>query len=143
VPFSVAPPMHNLSVFGMEPQCFLGHDVMLLVRSSGLDRPLARVMKRSFDVVFSALALAALSPILLFIMALVKLDGGPAFYKHRRIGLNGEVFYCYKFRSMVAKSEAVLREYLAKNPAARTEWLRDRKLRNDPRITKIGSLLRR
>jgi len=143
IPFSVAPPMHNLSVFGMEPQCFLGHDVMLLVRNSGLDRPLSRLIKRSFDVVFSAMSLLFFSPLMLLLAGVVKLDGGPAFYKHRRIGLNGEIFYCYKFRSMAVKNEALLRDYLAKHPAARTEWMRDRKLRHDPRITLVGRFLRR
>jgi Undecaprenyl-phosphate galactose phosphotransferase WbaP len=143
IPFSVSPPMHNLSVFGMVPQCFLGHDVMLLVRNSGLDRPLSRFIKRSFDVAMSSLGLLALSPVLLLTTIAVKLDGGPALYRHKRVGLQGQVFYCLKFRSMVAKSDVVLRDHLAKNAEARIEWMRDHKLRRDPRITMVGSFLRR
>ena len=143
IPFSVAPPMHNLSVFGMVPQCFFGHDVMLLVRNSGLDRPLSRFIKRGFDVTIASLGLLALSPVLLLTTIAVRMDGGPALYRHKRVGLQGKVFTCLKFRSMVAKSDVVLRDHLAKNAEARIEWMRDRKLRKDPRITMIGAFLRR
>ncbi|HEU0117738.1 MAG TPA: undecaprenyl-phosphate galactose phosphotransferase WbaP [Alphaproteobacteria bacterium] len=143
IAFSVAPPMHNLSVVGMMPQCFLGHDIMLLARNSGLEQPLPRILKRTFDLFFATLGLIVLSPFLLLVAALIKLDGGDAFYRHRRIGLNGKVFSCLKFRSMVVNSDAVLSKYLDANPVAKAEWLRDHKLRKDPRTTRIGRLLRR
>jgi Undecaprenyl-phosphate galactose phosphotransferase WbaP len=143
VPFSVSPPMHNLSVSGMTPQSFLGRDVMLLARNNGLDRPLPRMIKRSFDIVVASTALLLLSPVILALMLIVKLDGGVAFYRHKRIGLRGEVFSCLKFRSMVAKSDTALSRYLEKYPEARAEWMRDHKLREDPRITRIGRFLRR
>jgi len=143
VPFSVSPPMQNLSVYGMTPQCFLGHDVMLLTRNNGLDRPLPRFIKRAFDVTVSIGTMIVLSPVLALLALLVKLDGGPALYRHDRIGLNGDVFSCLKFRSMVQKSDEVLAQHLAKYPLAQAEWNRDHKLRKDPRITRLGKILRR
>src|SRR5262249_9084846 len=128
---------------GMVPHSFLGRDVMLLARNTGLDRPLPRLFKRSFDVVVSSATLLAASPLIALLALIVKLDGGPAFYRHKRIGLNGQVFSCLKFRSMVAKSDEVLQAYLDKYPLAKAEWNRDHKLRNDPRITIAGRILRR
>ncbi len=143
IPFSVSPPLQNLPVLGMVPQYFFNHDVMLLTRSHGLDQPLQRFFKRLFDIVVASLALMIFSPIFLALTAIVKLDGGGAFFQHKRLGLNGKAFRCLKFRSMVTNADIVLHKTLAENPAAREEWQRDHKLRNDPRITFIGGILRR
>ena len=70
-------------------------------------------------------------------------DGGPIFYAQTRIGYNGRVFKCMKFRSMLVDSDARLRKLLAESPEAQAEWDRDHKLRDDPRITALGSFLRR
>jgi Undecaprenyl-phosphate galactose phosphotransferase WbaP len=143
IPFSVSPPLQNLPVLGMVPQYFFNHDVMLLTRSHGLDQPLQRFFKRTFDIITASVALAVFSPVFLALYAMVKMDGGPAFFAHKRLGLNGKAFRCLKFRSMVTNGDAVLSKTLAENPAARDEWQRDHKLRNDPRITFIGGILRR
>ena len=143
VPFAVAPPVHNLSVVGAIPHSFLGRDVILLARNSGLDRPLYRFMKRCFDVTVATLALVALSPVILLLALLVRRDGGQAFYRHKRIGRDGKVFACLKLRSMIAQSDSVLGRYLKQHPAAMAEWQRDHKLRDDPRVTKVGAFLRR
>ncbi len=79
---------------------------------------------------------------LLFSFA-IKMDGGSAFYVQKRIGRNGTVFNCLKFRSMVENGDDVLDQYLAANPAAKTEWDRDQKLKSDPRVTKVGKVLRK
>ncbi|HBU4505768.1 TPA: UDP-phosphate galactose phosphotransferase, partial [Klebsiella pneumoniae] len=73
----------------------------------------------------------------------VKKDGGPAIYGHERIGKNGKPFKCLKFRSMVTNSNEVLKELLLSNEEAKEEWDATFKLKNDPRITKIGHFLRR
>ena len=65
------------------------------------------------------------------------------FFAHTRVGRHGRLFRCFKFRTMVPNAAEVLAELLARDPAARAEWARDRKLRNDPRITPIGRLLRK
>ncbi|MGE3623929.1 MAG: undecaprenyl-phosphate galactose phosphotransferase WbaP [Bdellovibrionales bacterium] len=143
VPFSVSPPLQNLPVLGMVPQYFFNHDVMLLTSSHGLDQPLQRFFKRAFDLVVASTALLVFSPFFLLLTALVKIDGGPAFFRHKRLGLNGKAFGCLKFRSMVIHGDEVLHRCLANDPAAREEWQRDHKLRNDPRVTFIGKILRR
>jgi undecaprenyl-phosphate galactose phosphotransferase len=70
-------------------------------------------------------------------------DGGKAFFAHSRVGRHGELFRCYKFRTMISTSSEVLARLLAEDPEARAEWERDHKLRNDPRITPVGRFLRR
>jgi Undecaprenyl-phosphate galactose phosphotransferase WbaP len=99
--------------------------------------------KRLFDVV-GAIALALLlSPLLLVVgMALVR-DRGPIIYSHSRTGRHGRTFGCLKFRTMVPDAERVLRDLLHHDPKLQQEWIRDQKLRNDPRVTAIGRFLRR
>ncbi|HEY4067835.1 MAG TPA: sugar transferase [Burkholderiaceae bacterium] len=70
-------------------------------------------------------------------------DGAPVLFAHYRVGHNGKLFRCLKFRSMLRNSEQVLADLLRDDPQARAEWARDQKLANDPRITGIGHLLRR
>ncbi|HCD8637114.1 TPA: sugar transferase, partial [Escherichia coli] len=70
-------------------------------------------------------------------------DGGPAIYSHERIGKGGKIFKCLKFRSMVTNSKEVLEDLLSKDIQAKQEWEATFKLKNDPRITKIGHFLRR
>lgn len=91
---------------------------------------------------------AALAPIwvpLVYTLALIVRMGskGKAFYSQQRLGLDGETFHCWKLRSMVANADQVLEKYLAENPELQDEWDRDHKLKNDPRITWIGKILRK
>jgi Undecaprenyl-phosphate galactose phosphotransferase WbaP len=75
---------------------------------------------------------------------LVRLDSpGPLFYRHSRIGKDGRMFRMLKFRTMVIDADVVLEEYLLKHPELRLEWEESQKLKNDPRITRIGKFLRR
>lgn len=143
VPFSVSPPLRHLPVLGMTPQYFFNHDVMLMTRSSGLEQPLHCFIKRALDILVSCAALIALSPMMLTLAALVKRDGGPAFFGHSRVGRGGRPFPCLKFRSMVMNGEEALARHLAENPEARAEWHATRKLKDDPRITSLGDFLRR
>ncbi|RFC65761.1 sugar transferase [Mesorhizobium denitrificans] len=102
------------------------------------------VWKRLFDVVAATSALILLSPLFLFVAALVKYDdGGRIFFGHRRIGQGGNEFRCLKFRTMVPNSEEVLSSYLRRNRAARIEWQATRKLKRDPRVTPLGRVLRK
>jgi exopolysaccharide production protein ExoY len=78
------------------------------------------------------------------IAALVKFsDHGPVLYGHRRIGHNGRTFKCLKFRTMAVNGDEVLRNYLRDNPQAAEEWRATRKLKNDPRVTVVGTVLRK
>ena len=102
-----------------------------------------RIIKRIFDVLISGISLILLSPLFLIIALSIKLNSkGKVFYKHKRIGKNGEYIYLYKFRSMYSDSKERLEEML-KDPKIKKEWEENFKLSNDPRITKIGALLRK
>jgi Undecaprenyl-phosphate galactose phosphotransferase WbaP len=83
-------------------------------------------------------------PLIIAIAALIKLTSpGPAFFGQRRYGRKGEPFMAWKFRSMAADASQVLEQCLASDPALLEEWRRSHKLRNDPRVTRIGRFLRR
>jgi putative colanic acid biosysnthesis UDP-glucose lipid carrier transferase len=100
--------------------------------------------KRFFDIVFSVLVLAAAFPLLLLIALLIKLDSrGPVFYRHRRITTSGREFECLKFRTMIVDADRQLEGILAADTQLREEWERTYKLKNDPRVTRIGRFLRR
>ncbi len=99
--------------------------------------------KRLFDLVFVAVIAVPVTVVLIVLSVIVALDGRAPFYVQQRIGRNGRVFRMYKLRSMVANADQVLETYLANNPAARAEWDRNQKLRNDPRVTWFGRLLRK
>ncbi len=100
--------------------------------------------KRSFDVIFSLLVILCSLPFTLLIAVLIKLsDGGPVFFKHKRITVTGKTFNCLKFRSMRVGADKMLKTILAENPEMRAEWEATFKLKNDPRVTAIGRFLRK
>lgn len=106
--------------------------------------PIGGLVKRTFDITAAGLALIVFSPLFLMIMALVKLtDKGPAFYGHGRIGHRGRVFKCLKFRTMAVNGDELLRKHLRENPEAAEEWRKTRKLKDDPRVTAVGLVLRK
>jgi exopolysaccharide production protein ExoY len=99
---------------------------------------------RALDVTVALSILIFALPLLIVIAVLVRMqDGGRAVFAHERIGRNGRMFKCLKFRSMVLDADRRLAELLASDPYARAEWERDHKLKNDPRITRVGAFLRR
>jgi exopolysaccharide production protein ExoY len=111
----------------------------------GLERDrkaLFPIAKRALDIIGAGVGLVMLAPFFLFVALMVRADGGPAFFAHQRVGRGGKLFGCLKFRSMVIDSQARLEALLANDPAARAEWDATRKLKNDPRITRIGRFLR-
>ncbi|ARM89742.1 exopolysaccharide production protein ExoY [Rhizobium sp. CIAT894] len=103
-----------------------------------------RSSKRALDLLMAITALILLSPLLLLVAMIVKFsDRGPIFYSHTRIGFGGAPFGCLKFRTMKTDASAQLAELLQNNPAARSEWEATHKLKDDPRITAVGEILRR
>ena len=101
------------------------------------------ITKRFFDFFASLLGLIIISPVLLIICLLIKFSSkGPAIYSHSRYGRNGKTFPAYKFRSMVQNADNILKDFLEKNPEQK-EWEENQKLKNDPRITWIGKILRK
>ncbi len=143
VPIGLVPVLHGLPVTGFRQHYFFGHDLAMLVSKSNLTAPFNRLLKCVFDQLVAATFVVLLGPLLLGLAMMVRADGGPALYRHRRVGAGGRMFSCIKFRTMVVDAERQLRELLVADPHARAEWDADQKLTNDPRITKIGLFLRR
>ena len=100
-------------------------------------------LKRSFDFAAAAAILMMFLPLILFVGFVLLTQGRPLLIRHRRIGRGGQSFPCLKFRTMVVDAEAVLQRHLAENPAAREEWDSSHKLKDDPRITALGRVLRK
>jgi len=108
-----------------------------------LRRPVWGRVKRMMDVA-GALALGvALSPLILATMVLLRREGAGILFRHRRVGLGGRSFSCLKFRTMVPDADHVLWEVLDRSPELKSEWLRNHKLKDDPRVTAVGRFLRR
>ena len=104
----------------------------------------ARCFKRMFDLLLTLLAAPLIVPISLLIAALIKIDScGPVLIKVRSLGQHHSTFYKYKFRTMGVDAEKVLENLLATNPEIRREYEATYKIRNDPRVTRFGRLLRR
>lgn len=100
--------------------------------------------KRRFDLIFSVAVLIATLPLTLLIALAVKLsDGGPVFYRHKRIAAAGKNFNCLKFRTMRVGADRELKKLLENDEQLRREWDQSYKLKNDPRVTAIGRFLRR
>lgn len=103
-------------------------------------RPIYHALKRFFDIVASAIGLIMLSPLFLFLIIKIKHeDGGPAFYSQERIGKNGKPFKMYKFRSMVVNADKLLDQLEDQNEVEGAMF----KMKDDPRITKIGHTIRK
>lgn len=99
--------------------------------------------KRALDVAVAVLSIPFVVPIVLVLALLVALDGHNPFYWQRRVGRKGHSFQLLKLRTMIVDADAKLEAYLSKNPTARAEWDAHQKLKNDPRITIFGRILRR
>ena len=123
----IAPKLTDIMVRGAR-NITLFDTPLLLVKGTGLT-PAERVAKRTMDIVLSALALLILSPVMLLVAAAIKLeDGGPVFYRQKRMTRNGREFDILKFRSMVVDAEKYAGAVLATD--------------NDPRITRVGRIIR-
>ncbi len=101
-------------------------------------------LKRGFDIILGLCGFLLSLPLMIFVGLLVCLDSpGPPLYRSTRIGRGGVIFKMWKFRSMVDGADEVLVQHLADNPDARQEWDLNQKLKNDPRITRLGRVLRK
>ena len=108
------------------------------------DEPLGGAAKRVLDVTLVILSLPLLLPLMLMLAVLLKLtDPGPLLYGHKRVGFRGRTFSCWKFRTMVVDGDAMLARYLAANPDEALAWATQRKLDCDPRVTRVGAVLRK
>jgi len=140
---SVIPTLRGVPLYGTDMAYIFSHEVMILRVNNNLAKRTSRFLKRAFDIVGALSIIIMLLPALLVLGFLVGRDGGPPIYGHERVGMNGRKFKCLKFRSMVINSKEVLEEVLRTDPVARAEWDKDFKLKNDPRITKVGHFIRK
>lgn len=113
------------------------------LRRPGGDLPKGGRVKRAMDIVIASGTLLIAAPIMIGVAALIYLKmGRPVIFSHPRVGFNGSIFHCYKFRTMVSDADKRLNDYLARDPDARHLWRETQKLRRDPRVTPLGRLLR-
>ncbi|MDM9646370.1 sugar transferase [Rhizobium sp. S163] len=110
----------------------------------GSGSALGGVAKYILDTTLAVAGLVVLLPMIAMLIVIVlMLQGRPVFIAHRRIGKNGVMFACLKFRTMVINADQVLTRHLADNPRSREEWNATRKLRKDPRVTPFGAIMRK
>jgi exopolysaccharide biosynthesis polyprenyl glycosylphosphotransferase len=134
--------IHNkvLSFSGLSPKLyFLNHQFFISFRNTP-ENYLALKIKGTLDFFFSLLALILISPVILFIAIAIKLDdGGPVFFKQTRVGRHGRLFKCLKFRTMITNAEEVKENIMDLNEQDGPVF----KIKNDPRITRVGKVLRK
>lgn len=140
----VVPDLFGMPVMGAEADYFFNDRFLGLRLKNNLASSANIFLKRTFDLTVGSVILVLLLPFMTLITLTVKLDSpGPAFFAHRRIGRNGREFMCYKFRTMVMNAQEVLDRLLKENPVLCADWERDFKLKDDPRITRVGRFLRK
>ena len=141
--FSIIPPLKGVPLIGAEISPIFRHDVLHLKVKTNHSCWKANLSKRIFDIIIATVALILLSPMLLIVAALIKSDGGSVFFSQRRAGFKGSTFGCLKFRSMCTDSDDVLQRLLASDDKLRKEYRDTQKLKDDPRITGIGKIIRK
>lgn len=109
------------------------------------DKKINKFFKRFFDILGALVGTIILIPltIIIYIANLISKDNGPLFYCQERIGKDGKIFKMYKYRSMVVGADEKLQEYLEENEEAKKEYREYKKLKKDPRVTKVGEFIRR
>lgn len=138
------PDLKSIPLIGMELHHFFYEQILFLEIKSNLVRPHNIFFKRAFDMLssFLLLVICFIPMFLISILIMISSQGNPLFMQSR-IGKNGKPFKMYKFRTMHKDAEQILKDLLEKDEKLRTEWETYWKLKNDPRVTKIGSFLRK
>lgn len=122
----------------------LAHQISSISHHQPLGSILQRATKQGIDRLIALFALVFFAPFLLIIAGLIiVLDGRPVVFSQMRVGLDGRLFRCYKFRTMVRNADRALADLLSSDPAAREEWRLTQKLTNDPRVSCLGAFLRK
>lgn len=141
---SFVPDMFGIPVSNISARGLMEEQAVILRIKNNLARKSNRVAKRIFDIVATVCGGFLILPIMVIVAILIYVDlPGPIVFGHKRVGQRGKEFSCYKFRSMAPNVEEALDIYLKENPAVREEWERDFKLKDDPRVTRIGKFLRK
>lgn len=139
----IVPDLKGIALQNSELMHLFSEQLFLIRVQNNLKLWQNRLLKRSFDFILSTLLLPALIPVILFIAILIKLDSpGPVFFRQVRQGRSGKPFNVWKFRTMYVDAKQRLNEILEKDPEQKKEWEMYYKLKNDPRISRVGKLLR-
>ncbi len=138
------PNFTDLGFFNAELSFLFSGRLSLVRIMNPLSSYFARFLKRGMDLILSTVFLLLTSPLMILIALAIKLDSkGPVLFCQERVGRGGRVFRIYKFRTMYEDAEDRLEACLAEDPERRRKWLIYRKLDNDPRVTRVGRVLRR
>lgn len=138
------PDITGIAVSGTELRHFFREQTMIIEIKNNLANPLIYLVKRLIDYLAGMAITVLLLPLMFAIALLIRLDSkGPAILRQKRIGKRAKEFYCHKFRTMHPDAEESLRKILESDTAAREEYEKYWKLSDDPRITRIGKILRK
>ncbi|MFZ5906044.1 MAG: undecaprenyl-phosphate galactose phosphotransferase WbaP [Nitrospirota bacterium] len=139
----VVPALQGIAILNTELTHLFSEELFLMNIRNNLKSPANRLIKRIFDLALCIVSLPFLLPLTAVIGLIIRLETpGKALYAHDRIGRSGKTFRCYKFRTMCRDAEEKLQELLARDEESRVEWEHTWKLKDDPRITRIGRFLR-
>jgi undecaprenyl-phosphate galactose phosphotransferase len=144
--FALLPAITRMGTNMSEPRYFFGNDIMLLHPQKPAARQLSLFIKRTIDITGAVAALTVFMVPMLLVALMQKLEGqgGSVLYAGLRVGQDGRLFRCWKFRSMEPGTDHLLQEYLEKNPQAKAHWKRYFKLPDDPRVqTRTSRFIRK
>ena len=137
----IVPDLNGVTNSAVTPRDFAG--TLAIEIKHNLLSPWSQRLKLALDLSGTVIGGVLISPLVFAIALLIKLDSpGPAFYGHKRVGAAGKHFLCWKFRTMHVNAEHLLDKYLQGNPVLQAEWEQNQKLRCDPRVTRVGRILR-
>lgn len=138
------PSLVGVPLGSVEISTLFVEQLTVIKSKNNLSRWYNRGIKFIFDMAVTAIGTVLISPIFLALCICVAIDNkGKVIFAHERVGRNGKLFSCYKFQTMVPNAAQALEKYLKQNPKAKREWQRNFKLVHDPRVTRLGAILRR
>ncbi len=141
---AIIPDLFGLPVGNLEIETIFDQKLVLLRTRNNMASWLNQSYKWLLDVIGAVTGIFLFLPLYLLLSLLIYLDSpGPILFSHRRVGRGGREFPCYKFRTMVPNAHAELQKYLANHPECLQEWEDNYKLKDDPRITRLGRFLRK
>jgi len=142
---AIVPSLRRLPLYGLSTNYFFGKDLLLLQVRNNLARLPQRIFKRSLDIIGAVALSILLAPVFaLFAFLIWKEDCGPVFFRQNRVGRGGRDFSCWKFRTMVVDAEAQMARWETEDPVLLARYTEcNFKLRADPRVTRIGTWMRR
>jgi exopolysaccharide biosynthesis polyprenyl glycosylphosphotransferase len=136
--------IYGLSFMNTEIKSFLSENIALITSSNGLLAPEKMAIKRAFDLIASLFLFVFFIPFFLLAALAIRIESkGPIFFRHKRCGKNMGQFDMLKFRTMHPDADGMLERYISRNQEARQDWQEKNKLKDDPRVTRLGKILRK